>query len=109
MANDKILFLTDESYENEAVQSDIPVVIDFYADWCGPCRMVAPVFDALADKYDGKAKICKVNVDEQKQLAMAHRVMSIPTVIFMKGGEVVDRVTGALPQADFEAKIEGLL
>lgn len=109
MANDKVIFLTEETYETEAVKSDVPVVIDFYADWCGPCRMVAPVFDALADKYDGKAKICKVNVDEQKQLAMTHRVMSIPTVIFMKNGEVVDRVTGALPQAAFEEKITGLL
>ncbi len=109
MANDKVIFLTEETYETTAVQSDIPVVIDFYADWCGPCRMVAPVFDALADKYDGTAKICKVNVDEQKQLAMTHRVMSIPTVIFMKNGEVVDRVTGALPQAAFEEKINALL
>ena len=109
MASDKVLFLTEQNYEAEAVKSDIPVVIDFYADWCGPCRMVAPVFDALAEKYDCKVKICKLNVDEQKQLAMSHRVMSIPTVIFMKGGEVVDRVTGALPQAAFEEKINALL
>ena len=98
----------NSEYEN-LLKQDKPILLDFYADWCGPCRMVAPVFDALADKYDGKAKICKVNVDEQKQLAMTHRVMSIPTVIFMKNGEVVDKVTGALPQAAFEEKINGLL
>ncbi|NLK71414.1 MAG: thioredoxin [Clostridiales bacterium] len=109
MASDKIVLLTDESYENEAVKSDTPVLIDFYADWCGPCRMVAPVLDSLAEKYDGKVKICKVNVDEQRKLAIAHKVMSIPTLIFMNNGEVVERVTGALPQASIEEKLTAML
>lgn len=109
MASEKIVLLTDESYENEAVKSDTPVLIDFYADWCGPCRMVAPVLDSLAEKYDGKVKICKVNVDEQRKLAIAHKVMSIPTLIFMNNGEVVERVTGALPQASIEEKLTAML
>ncbi|MFA5528984.1 MAG: thioredoxin [Peptostreptococcales bacterium] len=109
MMSNKITYLTDETFEKEAAQSDQLVVIDFYADWCGPCQMVGPVMESLADKFDGKAKICKVNVDEQKKLAISHRVMSIPTVIFMKNGEVVDRVVGALPENAFEEKISSLL
>ncbi len=109
MASDKIVHLTDETFETEAVQSTSPVIIDFYADWCGPCKMVAPVLDSLADKYNGKVKICKVNVDEQRKLSIAHKVMSIPTILFMKNGEIVDRVTGALPQAALEEKIDNLL
>lgn len=109
MASDKIVYLTDENFDSEAVQSDIPVLIDFYADWCGPCRMVAPVLDTLADKYDSKVKICKINVDEQRKLAIAHKVMSIPTLLFMKDGEVTERVSGALPEATLEQKLEALL
>jgi len=109
MASDKIVNLTDETFETEAVQSTSPVIIDFYADWCGPCKMVAPVLESLADKYNGKVKICKVNVDEQRKLSIAHKVMSIPTILFMKNGEIVERVTGALPQAALEEKIDNLL
>ncbi len=109
MASDKILYLTDETFETEAVQATSPVLIDFYADWCGPCKMVAPILDSLADKFDGKAKICKVNVDEQRKLSIAHKVMSIPTLLFMKDGEIVERVTGALPQATLEEKLNNLL
>lgn len=105
----KVLHLSDENYENEAVNSDIPVLIDFYADWCGPCKMVAPIMDALSEKYAGRVKICKVNVDEQRKLAITHKVMSIPTLIFMKNGTVVDRVAGALPQAALEQKLNELL
>lgn len=108
MASDKIVYLTEESFESEAKNASVPVLIDFYADWCGPCKMVSPIMDTLADKYEGKAKICKINVDEQKKLAISHRVMSIPTLLFMKNGEVVERVTGALPQATIEEKLESL-
>jgi len=107
--SNKITYLTDETFQTEAVQSSQLVVIDFYADWCGPCQMVGPVMESLAEKFEGKAKICKVNVDEQKKLAISHRVMSIPTILFMKNGEVVDRITGALPQNAFEQKISSLL
>ena len=109
MSNNKITYLTEETFETEAVQSDKLVVIDFYADWCGPCQMVGPVMESLADKFDGKAKICKINVDEQKKLAITHRVMSIPTILFMKNGEIVERITGALPENAFEQKISSLL
>lgn len=106
--SNKIVYLTEETFESEVKNSSVPVLIDFYADWCGPCKMVSPILDTLSEKYDGKAKICKINVDEQKKLAIAHKVMSIPTLLFFKNGEVVDRVTGALPQSAIEEKLENL-
>ncbi|MEA4986766.1 MAG: thioredoxin [Anaerovorax sp.] len=107
--SDQIIYLTEETYEAEAMQSDLPVLIDFYADWCGPCKMVAPIMDELAAKYAGKAKICKINIDEQRKLALSNKVMSIPTLFFVKNGAIVERVTGALPQAALEEKLEAIL
>lgn len=101
--------LTDETFETEAMNSDIPVLVDFYADWCGPCKMVTPILSDMEIKYEGKAKICKVNIDEYRKLAIAHKVMSIPTLFFIKDGEIKERLTGALPQPELEAKLEALL
>jgi len=101
--------LTEETFETEALKSDIPVVIDFYADWCGPCKMVAPIMDVLSEKYAGKVKFFKINIDEQRKLAITHKVMSIPTLFFIKDGEVRDKITGAVPQPVLEEKIEVLL
>lgn len=107
--SNNIIFLTEETFEKEALQSEIPVLIDFYADWCGPCKMVAPVLDAMSEKYAGKAKICKINIDEQRKLAISNKVMSIPTLFFIKDGEIKERITGALPQPALEEKLEALL
>lgn len=107
--SNNVLYLTEETFETEALQSEIPVLVDFYADWCGPCKMVAPVMDAMAEKYAGKAKICKINIDEQRKLAIANKVMSIPTLFFIKDGEVKERITGALPQSQLEEKMQALL
>lgn len=104
-----IIYLTDENYESEAMQSDLPVLVDFYADWCGPCKMVGPILENMAAKYAGKAKICKINIDEQRKLAIANKVMSIPTLFFIKNGEIKERISGALPQNALEEKLDALI
>lgn len=103
------LYLTAENFEEEVLKSTVPVLVDFYADWCGPCQALAPTIDALAEKYQGKAKICKVNVDQHRKLAMSYKVMSIPTMFFFKNGAVVEQITGALPQVTLEQKLDSLL
>lgn len=95
------LTITNDNFEAEVLNSDKPVLVDFWAEWCGPCQMVSPIIDELADDYVGKAKVCKINVDEQADLAMKYQVMSIPTVMIFKNGEVVDKVVGARSKADF--------
>lgn len=99
------LKITKDNFENEVLKSDIPVLIDFWATWCGPCRMMSPVVAELAEQYEGKAKICKVNVDEEPELAAAFRVTSIPMFVVIKNGQVKSSVVGARPKQD----LEGLL
>ena len=82
------IHLTAENFEKEVLQSEIPVLVDFYAEWCGPCKMLSPVIDESAKEYEGKAKICRVNVDEEMELAQQYRVMSVPTVLVFKNGQV---------------------
>jgi len=103
-----IIYLTDENFKSEALESDMPVLVDFYADWCGPCKMVGPILEDMASKYDGKAKICKINIDDQRKLALTNKVMSIPTLFFIKNGEIRERISGALPQVVLEEKLEAL-
>ena len=91
---DKTLTFTDENFEKEVLQSDLPVMVDFWAPWCGPCQMAGPVIDELAGEYDGKAKIGKLNVDDNQQVAMKYGVMSIPTVILFKDGKEIGRKIG---------------
>lgn len=100
---------TDANFDQEALQSDVPVVVDFYADWCGPCKMMSPIVDELSTAYEGKAKIGKVNTDENRAVASKYNIMSIPTILFIKNGEVVDTVVGALPKAVLEDKINKML
>lgn len=97
----------DESnFEAEVLKSDIPVFVDFYADWCGPCKMMSPVIDMMANEYAGRIKVGKVNVDENNALAIKYGIMSIPNMVFFKNGEVVDRVVGAIPKPQMQAKFE---
>ena len=103
----KYIELTSENFDSTV--SDGVVLIDFWAPWCGPCRMIAPVIDELAEEYEGKAKICKVNTDEQQELAMRFGIRSIPTIIFMKNGEIVDQMIGAASKAAFADKLDALL
>ena len=97
---------TEANFEAEVLQSDIPVFVDFYADWCGPCKMMSPVIDKLAEEYEGRIKVGKVNVDENSDLAVKYGIMSIPNMVFFKNGEVVDRVVGAIPKPQMQAKFE---
>lgn len=100
---------TNENFEEEVVKSDIPVLVDFYADWCGPCKMMGPVVEKLAEEYDGKVKVGKVNVDEQEDLAARFNVMSIPFFAFIKDGKMVDSSLGASSKDALVAKLEALL
>lgn len=101
--------ITDRDFENEVIKSEMPVVVDFWAPWCGPCRRLAPVTEKLADNYAGKVKFCKLNVDENPEMSMKYQVMSIPTVLFFKGGEQKDSSLGAVPEAMLQPKVEALL
>ncbi|MGB4660422.1 MAG: thioredoxin [Mobilitalea sp.] len=97
---------TDANFETEALQSTRPVLVDFYADWCGPCKMMAPIITDLADEYEEVFKIGKLNVDQESATAAKYRVMSIPTTLIIKEGIVVDTIVGAVSKNDLIAKIE---
>ncbi|MBQ8041519.1 MAG: thioredoxin [Lachnospiraceae bacterium] len=99
----------NENFETEVLNSDIPVLVDFYADWCGPCKMMAPIVHQLAEAYAGRMKIGKLNVDNALSVAQKYRVMNIPTFIFFKGGEPVMTAVGGMSRADLEAKIQQVL
>ena len=100
------LKITRENFGNEVMKSNIPVLIDFWAPWCGPCRMMGPIIEQLAEEYEGKVKVGKVNVDEEGELSQAFGVMSIPTIVLVKGGKVVKQVVGARPKAEVEAMLQ---
>lgn len=100
---------TDENFEKEVLQSELPVLVDFFADWCGPCKMMAPIIEKLAEKYEGKMKIGKINVDENPNMAAQYRVMSIPTLLFFKGGEKIEMMMGAMSEMDLGIVIERIL
>lgn len=105
MASDKIIQLSGDNFADE-INSDKPILVDFWAEWCGPCRMVAPVLDELADEMDDKIRIGKVNVDNNRELSVKYKVQGIPTFLLFKNGEVQDRVTGLMPKSAFEKLIE---
>ncbi|MCQ2474945.1 MAG: thioredoxin [Clostridia bacterium] len=94
------IIITKENFENEVIKSDKPVLIDFWATWCGPCQMLSPVIAEIADEYDGKVKVCKVNVDNEPELAAAFRVQSIPMLAVVKNGEVTDVAVGYRPKEE---------
>lgn len=105
MANDKVFNLTSDNF-NEFIKGDTPCLVDFWASWCGPCRMLGPVIDEIAEEYDGKLKVGKVNVDEQPSLAQEYRVMTIPTVLIIKDGVIMDKNIGAIPLEAMEDFID---
>ncbi len=100
---------TEENFNDEVMNSDKPVLVDFYADWCGPCKMMGPIVEQLAKEYDGKAKVGKVNVDQQQALAAQFGVMSIPAFFIIKDGKVVDQVGGAMPKEALEGRLKSAL
>ena len=101
--------LTDANFEDLAVKSDKPVVVDFWAEWCGPCRMVAPVVEELSKDYEGKAIVGKVDVDANNEISAKYGIRNIPTILFIKNGEVVDKQVGAAPKAALAEKLDKLL
>jgi thioredoxin 1 len=106
MASPLIVTLTQDNFEKEALQSTTPVLVDFWAEWCGPCKMIAPVLDELAGEYQGKVKIGKVNVDEHQGLAAQFRVSSIPTLLVLKNGQIVEQVVGAKSKSFLKASLD---
>lgn len=104
-----VIEVTDQNFEQEVLKSDIPVVVDLWAPWCGPCRMIAPVIEKLSEEYEGKIKFCKLNVDKNQQTAIKYQVLSIPLLLFFKGGEKVDESLGAVPESMIRPKVEALL
>ena len=101
--------LTVDNFSQEVLKSTTPVVVDFWAEWCGPCKMIAPVLDELATEYDGKVKIGKVNIDEHQQLAINYGINSIPTLLFFKNGQVADQVVGMRSKRDLKTSFDRVL
>ncbi len=104
--NPNVHQVSDASFEGDILKSGIPVLVDFWAPWCGPCRSVAPIVEDLATQYAGKLKVAKINVDESTDVAMRYQITSIPTFILFKNGQVADRALGALPRSEFVKLID---
>ena len=98
-----VIELTNDNFEAEALKSELPVLVDFWAEWCGPCRMIAPTVAELSEEYDGKIKFCKLNVDHAKEVASEYGIRSIPTLMLFKGGAVQENIVGAQPKESLQA------
>ena len=102
------IHFTDENFNKEVLSSDIPVVVDFYADWCGPCKMLAPVIETLATEFEGKVKVGKLNVDNAPDTAQNYGIMSIPTLLYFKNGEIVNKSIGVVAKSEIEQVLNSL-
>jgi thioredoxin 1 len=103
------IILTDENFESEVLQADTPVLVDFWAAWCGPCRMVGPIVEELVGEYDGRLKVCKLDVDAAQKTAQEYGIRSIPTLLIFNNGKVADQVIGAVPKGQITEKLDGVL
>lgn len=106
MASPNVVTFTDQNFAQEVLQSSTPVLVDFWAEWCGPCKMIAPVLDELADEFAGRVRIGKVNIDEHQSLATQYGVRAIPTLLVFKQGEVVEQMVGAKSKRDLKASLD---
>ena len=109
MANDNVIHIGSEEAFDKLMAGDVPVLVDFWATWCGPCRMIAPIVEEIAAQYADKVIVAKVDVDEQGELAQRYRIMNIPTLLLFKGGEIVDKAIGARPKAALEQMLNKAL
>ena len=105
----KAVQISDGTFEEEVLKSDVPVVVDFWAPWCGPCKMISPILEDFAEEYDGKLKIAKLDVDQNPKISSQYKIMSIPALLFFKDGELVEQVIGALPKAQLQTYLSKIL
>ena len=105
---DKVLEFTDGNFQSEVVESSQPVLVDFWATWCGPCKMIAPTIEELAGDYEGKARIGKVDIDQNQEVAMQHSIQAIPTILLFKGGRVREAIVGLMPLNPLKEKLDQL-
>lgn len=101
--------LTDDNFQTEVIQSEVPVLVDFWAAWCGPCRLMNPIMDSLAASFGGKAKVAKLNIDDYEALASQYQIMGVPTLLFFKDGKPMERTEGVIPEAAIAEKLTALL
>jgi thioredoxin 1 len=101
--------VTEATFEGEVLKSEVPVLVDFWAEWCGPCRMVAPIVEELAGEYAGRLKVTKVDVDDNQNLAMRYQIMSIPTLGVFRKGEMIERIVGFMPKTELKRRLDGAL
>lgn len=106
MASPNIVTLTQENFANEVLKSTVPVLVDFWAEWCGPCKMIAPILDELSDEYEGRVKIGKINIDEQQGLAAEYGIRAIPTLLLFDKGQVADQIVGLRSKRDLKASFD---
>lgn len=102
----KLIDITDDTFEQEVIQSDKPVIVDFWATWCGPCKMIAPILEEIAGEYADKVKVVKLDVDANNKTAGKYNIMSIPSLLFFNKGEIVDQVVGAIPKTQLASRLE---
>ncbi len=105
----KPVHVTEQSFDQEVVKAETPVLVDFWAEWCGPCRLIAPIVEDFAREYEGKLKVAKVDVDDNQNLAMKFSIMSIPTLGVFKGGQLVERIVGYMPKGELKRRVDAAL
>ncbi len=105
----KAIEVTSQSWDQEVAKSSTPVMVDFWADWCGPCKMIAPTIEELAEEYSGKLKVCKLNTDKSPDIASQYQIMGIPSLLFFNGGKLIDKIVGAASKKQFKEKIDAIL